>query len=167
MPVEAVIVEVAQALVVELTGAGLSQSFTPELSYADWSYELPDLGTLHVDIVPADTLADIDVEAAGEFAVTVDVLIRQRFAIADQESSTGRIATADINALMLLVEEVWRKLRPDPGASTGRLTTPGGLSAVWDPDPRRTRFVQHFVRQHLRQLGQFTGWLRFGYLVDL
>lgn len=155
-----VMAQVADAVVGELNDAKLSIDITPERSYAEWDEELTELNTLRVDVVPVG-LASAELSARNVigYDVDVDIGIRYRFGPADTEAGDGRIAIDEIDALVLLVEEIVEYLS-DSDNSERRLSdyTSASLAAM---QVRAT-----YVREHLRTLGQFTAIIRATYSAD-
>lgn len=151
----AVCVDIAEKVKVLLDAATLSQAFTPARSYADWELELTDSDTLHVDVVAHSTEQKIEMESQGcvEFLVPVDIAVRKRFTQAQQDSNTGRVLVAQVDALVLLVQEIVESLMPN------RITGDFG-DAVWTG----SKIVANPLLQHLRENRQFTGVVRLNFV---
>jgi hypothetical protein len=143
-------VTVAKAVTAELAAASLSQEFEPERSYADWDLPLEDSDRLHVDVVIVTTeqKSKLDTRSGLNYLVPIDIAIRKRFSQGQQDDDTGRVNIDDIDALMLLTDEIHRLFIPR------RLTT--FAEAVW----QETKILVAPERKHLRELRQFTGIVR-------
>ncbi len=150
----AVLVDAAEAVKTGLNSASLSQSFRAERSYADWDMELEDIDTLRVDVVPV-AHEDSDLADRGHIAYecAIDVGIRKRFSQDDQAMS-GRVATDEVDALVLLVEDVVELF-------AGKVLT-DFTSGIWHEAEVRASFN----RAHLRELRQFTGIVRLPFDVE-
>ena len=146
---DAVTVSVANALVSQLADGAFSQSFVPRLVF-DNELELKNAGTLHVDVIMADVNADVESQTGVVYTVPIDVVVRQRFA----RNNDGDVPAADVNNLILLVEEVFE------GLALARLS--GHPAAAYSEVEIRALFVP----KHLRELGQFTGIIRLTYEAD-
>jgi len=146
---DAVLVAAAEAVKTAFNGHVFSVTpLVAERSYADWDLALEDAGTLRADIVQAG-YAKIEMATRGEirYEPFVDVGIRKRFGEGDQ-AANGRIDVADIDALVLLVEEVNEFF-------LGEILSDSRGSA-WKACAIRA----NPVTKHLRELRQFTGILR-------
>lgn len=152
----AVLVDVAEAVKDELASiTGLVLAITPERSYADWDEKLEDLSTLRVDVVPVN-VGETELEARGEtrFLCHTDIGIRYRFA-PEERDSNGRVTVSEIDDLLLLLEQFH-----DHFVNNGEGRRLGTyLAAAWQETNVRT----WYVREHLRELGQYTGILRVSY----
>ncbi len=145
----AVAVAVAEAVKDVIDAATLSQSFTPERNWADWEYELTELGTLRVDVVAVTTKQEVSpVNRSGTlgYTVPVDVGIRKKLT---RDSTTGKITNADVDALMLLVQEIHALFTQQ------RLS--GYLGGIWKDDPK---ILAAPIPKHLREFTQFTAIIR-------
>lgn len=152
----AVLVDVADAVKDELASiTGLVLAIDPERSYADWDEQLEDLSTLRVDVVPVN-VGETELDSRGEsrFLCHVDIGVRYRFAPEERES-TGRITVSEIDDLLLLLQQFH-----DHFVNNGegrRLTS--YTAAAWTETNVRT----WYVREHLREMGQYTGIVRVTY----
>jgi hypothetical protein len=146
----AVEVDIADAITAALDTAAFSQAFTPVRSYAEWEDALEDLNTLHVDVVPVQTgpATELDDRADVEYDCEIDIGVRYRFGTADQVSATGRVDTAKVDELILLVQEIAEFFMVDRLADAN--------TAVWQD----TEIKLGWSRKHLRQLRQFFGFVR-------
>lgn len=146
---DAVCVSVAEAVKDVIDAASLSQSFTPERNWADWEYALEELGTLRVDVCPVTTKQEVSpVNRSGTlgYTVPVDVGIRKKLT---RDSTTGKIANADVDALMLLVQEIHALFTQQ------RLS--GYLAGIWKEEPK---ILAAPIPKHLRDMTQFTAIIR-------
>lgn len=143
-------VEIATAVTAALNAATLSINFTAVRSYADWTDKLEDLDTLQVDVVPLQTVVDTQLASHAEimYRWAVDVGVRKRFSGAEITGPTGSIEIDEIDALVLLVEEIHEHL------------TAERLSDYTDAAWFETQLVQAYNRKQLREWNQFTGITR-------
>jgi hypothetical protein len=158
---EAVEVTVAKAVVSELAAATLSQKITPVRSWADWvqPLEVDDTckeNTLYVDVVPVATAQEIEASSRSTIAYTcpVDVAVRMKFGADRQDQDTGRIAIEEVDALMLLVQEIHERFT---------------LTRMQDFDAAAWQGTKRLVaphKPHLRDIRQFTGIVRVSFRVD-
>lgn len=162
---EAVAVSVANAVTAMLADASLSQTFTPERSYADWAQPLEkeqvsDTDRLYVDVVPQATgmQAELDDRGSNQYTTFIDIAIRRRFGPDKQSNTDGRVLVAQVDALMLLVQEVYELFMPK------RLED--FEDAVWDPD-QGTRILVAPLKKHLYEYKQFTGIVRIGFIANV
>lgn len=138
MATEAKIIEIADALVAELNAATFTQPFTPERSYQP-TFDLADLKTLKVTIVPKTKTAAAGTRSASQNDYQIDVAIQKKL---------GTDPKAECDALMLLVEEITDHVRGK------RLASVAWLASQNDPI---------FVPEHIEQLRQFTSVLTLMY----
>lgn len=125
---------VAQAVTDELNGATFSLPFTAERRYAP-QYELADMDSLHVTVVPRGLTVAMAGRSAGQFDCAVDVAVQKRFS-SDEPS--------EIDPLMDLAEEIAEFFR-------GRR-----LAALPDAAWIRTEHQPIYAPEHMRELRQFT-----------
>lgn len=146
---------VAQALCDEMAKATFSLEFAPTLNY-DAQLELEDAATLHVDIVPVK--AEPSRQDRGSIAWThsIDIGIRMRFGTEHQDTTTGRIETQHVNALMYLEQEIIAWLY----AQTRLTVDLGSPAPVMAEDPV-VRVA--WVPKHMHEWNQFTGIIRVAY----
>ena len=146
---DAVAVDIAKQVTSMLASAVLSQAFVPERNYADFDLELTD-EAVHVDVVAVTTKQTLDLASRGQITreVPIDVALRKRFPQSSQDVSSGRVQVAEIDAMMLLAEEIASLLVPQ------RLG--GAVNAVW----QSTELLAMPVVKHIRELRQFTAIIR-------
>lgn len=151
----AVSVGVAQAVTDMLAAATLSQGFTPERSYADWDLELED-SRLHVDVAAVINKQECFQLTRGKkrFTIPIDVAVRRRFKTDKQDDETGRIEIEEIDALVLLVEEIHGLL--------WKVSLDGFSSAVWE----KLEIPACPALPHLKTMKQFIGIVRVTFVVD-
>lgn len=154
-----VLVSVADGIVSELEAGSFVVSISPERSYGEWEEDLTDLDTLHVDVVPVSTETVLSARRRLAYTCTVDIAVRQRFGVEDQQQSTGRVKRADVDQLVELVEQI-NEYMIDPDNSGRRLAS--YTAAAWKESEIRAAYV----RDHLRGWRQFTGIVRAVYEVD-
>jgi len=146
----ALLVTIADALTAELNAHDFGVQFKAERSYADWDELLEELDTLRVDVVPVG-YGDADLESRGtlHYLPAVDIGVRRHFGSGDEQENDGRIDQAQIDALVLLVEQIhafFTKQRPDDT-----------VEAIW----KQGKVNVTFNRQMLRDHRQFMGIVRF------
>lgn len=142
---------VKDALNAGVAAGTFARTFEAVRSYADWDEALADDdNALHVDVVlpqtgAADSLAT---RGSAKLGTPVEIGVRKKLGFSEQESSTGRISVDEVDDLQYLVQQLRTFFM------AGRLT--GYTTAAWtETAPRLT-----FHRQHLRELRQFTAFLR-------
>ena len=140
----AVSVSIAEAVKDYLADA--IPSITPERSYADWELPLED-DALHVDVVAVTTQQKITPETRAKkvrYDIPIHIAVRKRFTT-EQKDSVGRVQVAEVDALVLLVEQIHEQFTQE------RLTD--FEDGVW----KETKILVSPMTEHLRQAGQFTG----------
>ena len=148
----AVMVDVAEAVKTMLSAASLSQTFTLERSYADWDLELQPTDGLRVDVATVSTKQEANHdtrEPSLHYIVQVDVAIRRKFG-PEHYSGTGRVPNAQIDPLILLVQEIHALFVQH------RFSGNDGAIA-WEKSPQLMALP---VIKHLRELKQFTAIIR-------
>lgn len=154
-----VLEQVATAIADELDDATtLSQSLSPVLSGADFDTLLQDVGELRVDVCPVSAKSTLQARGRLKYVVSVDVLVRRKFAAADRESD-GSIKFSELAEMLELVEEIGEYFAPCQPNQTGRrLTTL--TDAAWDSS---SEIKSNYSRKMLRENGQFSGWVTLVY----
>lgn len=153
----AVLVDVCEAVKDELELGSFVFAIEPERSYADWDEKLEDLDDLRVDVVPVGVrLTQLDARGELIYQCEIDVGVRKRFSADDHDDATGRIERSEIDDLVLLVEQM-HEYFVDADNNGRRLTN--YAAAVWQECSIRASYV----REHLRELQQFTGIIRVTY----
>lgn len=144
-------VAIAKAVTAALNAHAFSQSFTAVRSYADWDEELAaDDGDLHVDVVVSQTGTEDELATRGSAALStpIDIGVRRKFGVSQQDDSTGRVEVSEIDALQYLTQEL--RVFFLGAALTGY------AGAKWkSSNPRLT-----FNRRHLRENRQYTAIIR-------
>lgn len=149
-------VQVADAITAAINAAEWALPFRAERSYADWDDELTELNRLRVDVVPKfDPSLDLDTRATNGWELAVDIGVRKRFDIDQQNQVEGRIKLAEIDKLVELVETLAEMFIPD------RFTALDSIGAVW----MNTTIPALYVRDHLRINSQFTGFVRHTFIL--
>ena len=140
------VVALAEALVEALNGGSFSQEFTARRYYRP-VFDLAEMQELHVSVVPKA----LQIAAAGrdrnQHDYEIDVAVQKKVADAEGEAS------AEVDALMTLVEEIadhlrFKRLKGYPGAA-------------WV----RTQNDPIYAAEHLEQMRQFTSVLTVTYRV--
>lgn len=137
------IIDVADAVVADLNTGSFSQPASAQRHYLP-AFELKDMGTLHVSVVPKG----IELQAAARAVVQTDVQID-----VGVQKKLSSVEPAEIDPLMRLVEEIADHFR------THRLT--GLPEAMWV----KTANVPVFAPEHLAELRQFTSVLTLTFRV--
>lgn len=149
----AVLVQVAEAVAAELREHDFGVTFDAiERNWADFEVELEELNTLRCDVVGVLPEVDFDTRESLNYVCPVDIVIRKRFGQADQ-TDCGRIEIAEIDRLVLLVEQI-NELFCDPDGK--RLATFD--SATW----KATDIRACASRDHLKKR-MFLGVIRVTY----
>lgn len=146
--------DTAEAVKAVIEAATLTKSFTPSFLY-DTNLELPDSDTLHVDVVLAGGSMVADSRISLRYEVLVDVAVRYRFGVAEQEID-GSISLDDIEGYVGLLEEIAELLATPAYRSPSTKTM-----ATWIGNEIRFPWVP----EHLKQYRQYTGILRATYVV--
>jgi len=129
--------EIAKAI----NGAEFSiGGFTAVRSYAEWDESLEDLNVLHLDVVPSSLEHDIETRGDIKWIVGVDVGVRQRFGQDSQNTSTGRIAIEELDAIAYLFQEICEFF------TTDRLVDFD--SCVWSSTTVRTAFARMVLKEN-------------------
>jgi hypothetical protein len=140
-------VQIADALVAELNVKTFSQPFTAVRAYLP-EYELKDMATLHVTVVPAEFEGEPNDRSRDREEHKLHVAVQQRF-----EPIGGIVPLARLDELLKLCEEIRDFLRDRTLASC--------------PEVRRVK-TEHkpiYDPKHLKEANQFTGLLAFTYRV--
>lgn len=126
---------------------GEGVEFTAERSYADWDLMLEDADELRVDVVPVGhATSDLNSRGNSGYLVTLNIGIRKRFGQAESDQQTGRIDKAEVDRLVLLVEQIHELLCSYQQRNLAS-------NVAW----RETKITDTYVAAHLRQDRQFTG----------
>lgn len=132
----ATIIQIADAVVAQLNAGAFSQPLTAERHYVP-SFELADMETLHVTVVPrAISSSSLD-RSRDAFTYEIDLAVQKK----------SDMAQASLDALMALVEEIADHFRTQPLASF-----PGARCM-------EVKNAPVFSLEHLHELRQFTSVL--------
>ncbi len=136
------IIAIAEAVKDELNGQLFSQGFTAERHYQP-VYELTDMKTLHVTVVPKGLEIEpiSRAETAGDYQI--DVSVQKKFTIGDN---------TELDAMMELVSEIADFL-------TRLRLTIGAATALW----LKTENEPVFAAEHIEMFRQFTSVLTMTY----
>ena len=138
----ATIIQIAEAVVAQLNAATFSQPLAAARLYAP-SFELPDMETLHVTVVPrAISSSSLD-RNRDNFSYEIDLAVQKK----------TDMAHVSLDALMALVEEIADHFRVGPLASF--------------PDARcmDVKNAPVYSQEHLDELRQFTSVLTLTFRV--
>ncbi len=128
------ITAVADAVVTELNDQSFSLPFTAQRHYQP-RYELADLKTLHVTVIPKGLTTGNRGRGGTQREVEIDIAVQQKLS---NETNT------DLDPLLALAEEIAESFQPK------RLTA--YPNAIWS----KTDFRAIYATEHLQQYRQFT-----------
>ena len=136
-------IDIADAVVASLNLGTFSQSFTANRLYRP-VFELKDLKTLTVSVVPKALSADSASRTEDAFTVDVDIAVQKK---------VDQLAASELDGLMDLVEEIVDHLRHGTLADK--------------PDARWTGIANDpiFAPEHLEQQRVFTSILTLTYRI--
>jgi hypothetical protein len=154
-PKPSILLSVADGVTAMLRTAKLRRQLgQADRSYADWLVPLESITELLCDVVPVhNPKTELDERGAIKYSPQVDVVLRQRFALSDQDVATGRVDKAVVDELVALVEQI-NELFCGERMCAFKLAT-------WET----TDILAAFSKQHLRQHSQFTAVVRIGFSV--
>lgn len=133
----AVVTDIADAVAAELNSGAFSQPFEAKREYLP-RFELPDMKTLQVTVVPKGMIVTPGTRSRNQHDVEIDVAVQKKLAAED---------SAQIDGLMDLVDEI---------ANQFRLKRIDGFPlAIWV----KTEHDPLYAQEHMDQLGQFTSVL--------
>lgn len=140
------IIEIADAVAAALNFHTFSREFTAERTYLA-TFELPDLKTLKVTVVPRSILPapEADTRGATRHDYAISVAVQKKF------KEIGEAERTEIDALMVLVEEIAKHLE--------RLPLAPGSDAKWVGMEN----APVFIPEHIDELRQFTSVLTVTY----
>lgn len=154
--------DITNGVAAAINGATWSRTLSAVTSFADWTEELKDLGTLRCDVVGwPKPVVRMDTPSSLDHSIIVTIGVRYRAAATDRDS-TGRIATATLQGLVDLLYEIAEYFAPGP-TRLGRPLS-GVPSAAMDPD-RPVEIVFAYHPKHLLDWGQYTGLVRLRFLM--
>ncbi|KKM86706.1 hypothetical protein LCGC14_1276340 [marine sediment metagenome] len=157
MSTQSEIEKVSEALRDELTLGSFSQGFEPGETF-DATIELEELDALRVDVVPVGS--DPDWESRGwiQWDNVLDVAIRKRLGIDDQDDATGKIRNRHMHDLLLLEQEIlvylFSKAQTLQGYPGAEMHMKPEIRVHWDPDG-------------MRMNSQFTSVIRLTYKTSM
>ncbi len=137
------ITDIAKAVKNELNSGEFSQAFTAERHYQP-VFELKDMKTLHVTVVPKDVELQLATRNTSQHDCRVDVAIQKKLETTD---------LAEIDELMGLVEEIISFLAKRKLASAP--------NALWI----KTVNEPIYAAEHMEQFRQFTSILTLTYRI--
>ena len=138
------IADIAEAVKDELNDGSFSQDFTAERKYLP-AFELKDMTTLHVTVVPKGRELETIARGAAQEDVQIDVAVQKKLGDVDGEAD-------EIDALTALVGEIGDFF------ARRRLAS---VKAIWG----RTENVPVYDPEHLREMRQFTSVLTLTFRV--
>ena len=137
------IIDIAEAVKDELNSGTFSQTFTAERHYQP-VFELKDMKTLHVTVVPKDIELQLATRNSSQHDCRIDVAVQKKLETAD---------LAEIDEMMGLVEEIISFLSRRKLASV-----PNALWIKIANEPI-------YAHEHMEQFRQFTSILTLTYRV--
>lgn len=154
----AALVEVAEAITREIGEIpDLVRDVEAERSYADWDLPLEEFDELRVDVVPVN-VSEIELETRGAALHVVRSYIAVRYRFRPEErTDIGRVDVAEVDELILLLQQI-NNYFINGGQGRRLLFMP---EAVWTASDVRT----WYMREHLREMAQFTGIIELKYEV--
>lgn len=139
----AVITDLADAIVAELNASTFSQTITAVRQFLP-QFELPEMKTLHVTVVPRGIASGIADRSRGQGDYSVDIAVQKKLSSDDN---------ADIDPLLALVEEIADHFHARRLASYP--------NAAW----LKTEQTVLYAPEHMVDLRQFTSVLTLTYRV--
>ena len=137
------ITAVADAVVAELNGQSFSLPFTAQRHYQP-RYELADLKTLHVTVIPNGITTAILGRSGTQRDVAIDIAVQQKLT---------KETNANLDPLLGLAEEIADSLQAK------RLTS--FQQAIW----KQTDFRAIYAAEHLHQYRQFTSVMTITFII--
>jgi hypothetical protein len=148
---DAILVQVAGAVLDAINAGSFSQQFVAERSYADWDLALEDDeegNKLRVDVVPVGPLrTSLETRGSIGYQPSVDIVTRLKLG-PERREADGKFTLAEIDALMYFVEEL------------SEFFTAVSLPTFDDATWLSTEIVAAYKPSHLREFHQFTGIVR-------
>jgi hypothetical protein len=143
-------VAIASAVVTQINAANLG--VTAERSYADWDLELQDETGPRCDVVTnsVEQKQELFTRGNAKLSIPIDIAIRQKFGAAVIDATTGRVQLAAVDDLIAITEAIAMMFTPK-----AFYEATGGNWAFED-----ITILANPIRQHLRQLHQFTSVIR-------
>ncbi|MEQ8785131.1 MAG: hypothetical protein RIC55_02495 [Pirellulaceae bacterium] len=126
------ILNLADAIVIELNGHAFSQQLTAKRGYLP-TYELPDLNNLKVSVVPKEDEGKLDTRSSSSHEYAIDIGVQKK---------PPALTNNELDPLMLLTQEI-----ADHFLFGQR---PGGATLI-SPSVRIL-----YLQEHLQKLRQFT-----------
>lgn len=166
---DAISVQIAKGCRDHIAGADFASGAIVERSYAEWdmnlagsqeAWELKDADKLHIDVVAHTTEQEHQLSARGrlQFDCPIDIAVRKRLSFQEQDAASGLLNPDEIDSLVKLTEDLHVLF------TASRL--PDLNCAVWHPQ-KGTRVLVCPMREHLRELRQFTSIVRVTFRADM
>lgn len=145
-------VKVADAIATGLNAATFSRPFDAAVGYG-LRLKLEDADTLRVDVAPVGTTAERDDRASIKWLSRIDIGVRYRFGMADQDATTGEVENDSVDTYRYLLQEIvqWCYENPRPSSYSHAVLAE-------DVDVRAD-----VIQKHLDEWNQFTGIIRVVY----
>lgn len=162
---DAVSVRIAKQMTEHVKGLEAASGAIVERSYGEWEMDLKspgnwglqDANKLHIDVVAHTTeqAAELSSRTSLQFEVPVDIGVRQKLGIPEQDAASGLLNVEEIDRLVALTQAI------HVGLTRQRL--PDFDCAVW----LSTRLMAAPITEHLRKLRQFTSIVRVTFRADV
>lgn len=126
---------------------GEGVDFKADRNYADFDVPLEDLDELRLDVVPMNHVtSELIARGAVGYDVNVNIALRKRFTPSETEPGNGRVDVAEVDRLVLLLEQIHEHLC---GYQERELDD----DVSWTD----TKITDSYVVEHLRVNRQYTG----------
>ena len=110
MPTLGIPIRTANAVVTELLAASFETSVTGKVfrEYPIWDEDFKGLDTLRVSVVYVVHATEVllDTQNSIQYLPAIDICIRKRFGIDDDDDTTGKLLLASIDPLVYLLEQI-------------------------------------------------------------
>jgi len=164
---DAIIIQVADAIVEAIRAIVLSEDFTVRRSYGDWNDTIENVDGLMVDVVPAMFPSTLFTRGSLRYICTVNVLLRRRLGEdarirSGERFDQGRFENAAIDPYVNDLQTIHEYFAPSQPGKAGRQLA-SLPDAAWQQESANR---STFHRQLLREFGQFSGWNALVYSVS-
>lgn len=146
----------AAAIAGGLNGAKFSKPFTAAVGYG-LRLKLEDADTLRVDVAPFRSTAELETRGSVRWTHVVDIGVRYRFGLRDQNTRTGQITPESVDEYRCLLQEIVHWCFSNRRLTDSNMNVDAAI--VEDPEVRADVLAKHFD-----EWGQFTGLVRVQYM---
>lgn len=147
---------VAAAIAAGLSAATFSKPITAVVGYG-LRLKLEDADTLRVDVAPFRSTAERETRGSVQWTHTIDIGVRYRFGLRDQDMGTGQITPESVDEYRCLLQEIVHWCFANSRLADLDLNVDAAMPA--DPEVRADVLAKHFD-----EWGQFTGLVRVQYM---